>query len=148
MSVPVNMSVHFYTGSIFQENYPPPFSSLNTQQPTFLREITLLPVDSGKARVELRWQGVRNAIYLVGGIKEKQGWQCKTKKEGFQQQVIVGSKRQEKGCLQQGMIVWRLKGWYWDIITIGASGLQHGVCGSDAQNKARQSWMWYWHPQS
>jgi hypothetical protein len=54
MSVPVNMSVQFYTGSIFQENYPSPFSSLNTQQPTFLREITLLPVDSVKARVELR----------------------------------------------------------------------------------------------
>jgi len=54
MSVPVNMSVHFYTGSIFQENYPSPFSSLNTQQPTFLREITLLPVDSVKARVKLR----------------------------------------------------------------------------------------------
>jgi hypothetical protein len=54
VSVPVNMSVHFYTGGIFQENYPSPFSSLNTQQPTFLREITLLLVDSVKASVELR----------------------------------------------------------------------------------------------
>ena len=84
VSVPVNMSVHFYTGGIFQENYPSPFSSLNTQQPTFLREITLLLVDSVKASVELRWQGVRNAIYLDGGIKEKQCRQCKSKKEGFQ----------------------------------------------------------------
>jgi hypothetical protein len=27
--------------------------------------------------------GMRNAIYLDGGIKEKQGRQCKSKKEGF-----------------------------------------------------------------